>query len=57
MNSYDITDQVISQLTWYAERISYLNSIGRLDDALVLSSSAQLMAECADSQGEWIVVE
>lgn len=57
MNSYDITDQVLSQLEWYANRIAFLNSQGRHDDAAVLSDSAQKMAEYADAQEEWIVVE
>lgn len=57
MNSYDITDQVLSQLEWYANRIALLNSQGRQDDAAVLADSAQKMAEFADAQEEWIVVE
>ena len=57
MNSYDITDQVLSQLDFYVQRAAYLRSIGDNQSAEVLLSSAQLMADYADSQEEWIVIE
>ena len=56
MERYDITDQVLQQLGHYAERIAYLQSIGDLKSAEVLSASAQAMAEYADAQDEWLVV-
>ena len=57
MNSYDLTDQVLNQLEYYAERIAYLESLGDTEAAAVLRGSAQLMAEAADSQDEWIIAE
>ena len=57
MTSYDITDQVLSQLDFYVSRAAYLRSIGDNQSAEVLLSSAQLMADYADSQEEWIVIE
>ena len=57
MNYYDLTDQVINQLEYYAERIAYLESLGDTEAAAVLRDSAQLMAEAADSQDEWIIAE
>ena len=57
MNYYDLTDQVINQLEYYAERIAYLESLGDTEAAAVLRGSAQLMAEAADSQDEWIIAE
>ena len=56
MERYDITDQVLQQLGHYAERIAYLQSIGDLKSAEVLQSSAESMADYADSQDEWLVV-
>ena len=57
MNNFDITDQVLSQLEYYAERIAYLQSVGDLESAKVLNRSASLMAEAADSREEWVIVE
>ena len=57
MNSYNITDQVLSQLEWYADRINYLQLSGRTEDAELLARSAQLMADFADQQEEWLIVE
>ena len=57
MNSYNITDQVLNQLEWYADRINYLRLAGRYKDAELLASSAQLMADFADQQEEWLIVE
>ena len=56
MERYDITDQVLARLSYYAERIRDLESQGLIDEALVLCESAQLMAEYADSQEEWLMV-
>lgn len=56
MNSYDITDQVLSQLDYYVSRISYLRSVGDYQSAAVLEDSASRMAAYADSQEEWIVL-
>ena len=56
MNSYDITDQVLSQLDYYVARISYLRSVGDYQSAAVLEDSASRMAAYADSQEEWIVL-
>ena len=56
MNSYDITDQVLSQLDYYVARISYLRSVGDSKSADILEDSARLMAAYADSQEEWIVL-
>ena len=56
MERYDITDQVLQQLGHYAERIAYLQSIGDHESAAVLQSSAEGMADYADSQDEWLVV-
>ena len=56
MERYDITDQVLQQLGHYADRIAYLQSIGDLESAKVLQSSAEAMADYADAQDEWLVV-
>ena len=56
MERYDITDQVLSQLGHYAQRIAFLQGIGKYEEAEVLMSSANAMAEYADSQEEWLVV-
>ena len=56
MNSYDITDQVLSQLDYYVARISHLRSVGDSKSADILEDSARLMAAYADSQEEWIVL-
>lgn len=56
MEAYDITDQVLSQLEYYAERIAYLRDIGDDKSADVLNDSANAMAEYADSQEEWVIV-
>ena len=56
MERYDITDQVLSQLGHYAQRIAYLQDIGDYESAEVLMSSANAMAEYADSQEEWLVI-
>lgn len=57
MNNYNITDQVLSQLEWYSTRIAYLQSVGDIKSANVLNESASLMAEAADAQDEWVIVE
>lgn len=57
MNTYDLTNQVLERLDWYTSRIAQLQSDGRLDDAQVLANSASLMAEYADTQRDWLVVE
>ena len=56
MEIYDVTDQVFAQLSYYAERIAYLQSIGDHQSAAVLHTSARAMAEYADAQDEWLVV-
>ena len=48
MRNVDVTDQVMSQLEYYAERIAYLTNIGDLKSAEVLKDSAQWMATAAD---------
>lgn len=57
MNNYDLTDQVMAQLDYYVERMKYLHSIGDHRSAYVLETSARKMAEFADAQEEWLVVE
>ena len=56
MQSFDITSQVLAQLDYYAERIAHLQDIGDFESAEVLMSSAEAMADYADSQEEWIVI-
>lgn len=56
MERYDITDQVLNQLEYYAHRIAFLQWLGEHEEAEVLMSSAHAMAEYADSQEEWLVV-
>ena len=56
MERYDITNQVLEQLGHYAQRIAHLQDIGDFESAEVLMSSANAMAEYADSQEEWLVV-
>ena len=57
MRNVDVTDQVMSQLEYYAERIAYLTNIGDLKSAEVLKDSAQWMATAADQQDEWVVLK
>lgn len=56
MEAYDITDQVLNQLEYYAQRIAHLQDIGDYESAEVLMSSANAMADYADSQEEWVIV-
>ena len=56
MERYDITSQVLYQLGHYAQRIAELQEAGDYKSAEVLKSSAEAMAEYADSQEEWLVV-
>ena len=57
MESYDITDQVMDRLEVLAERIAYLKSIGDEKSAAVLIQSGEQMADQADSQEEWIILD